>query len=191
MKASPCVNTSFQAGSLNRYDSVRQRQMVRLRKRSDWFLSPTLRGGASPGVMTDRDCPSLSDYRTHPVELQSLITEPSANPPSYLASDVPHVCIIDSDTVYSETGPAQQLDEGYSSRSAVTEYSTSLFPTPTENNLSSPSVSPVANSRPDASVESSPASAKHLLQSDMHYFLVDRFYGGSTLSDKAENGDEC
>jgi len=189
MQASPCVSTSFEAGSLNRYDSIRQRQMVRLRKRSDWFLSPTLGGeGASPGVMTDSQCPMLSHYRTHPVELRSLLTtESSTNPPSYFASDVPHVCINDSEIADLESCPTQQPDEGYSSRSAVAENSTSVFPTPAENNLSSPA----ANSRLNASSESSPASAKHLMQSDTHYFLVDRFYGGSTVSDKAENGDSC
>ena len=191
MQASPYISTSFEAGSLNRYDSVRQRQMVRLRKRSDWFLSPTLGAGASPGAMTDSRCPSLSDSRTHPMELQSFTTESSANPPSCSASDVPHVCVNDSDIVDSESGRAQQLDEGYSSRSAVAENSTSLFPTPTENNLSSPAMSAAVNSRPSTSLENSPSSAKHLLQSDTHYFLVDRFYGGSTVSDKAENGDAC
>jgi len=167
---------------------------VRLRKRSDWFLSPTLGDGASPGVMTDSQCPSLSRHRrTHPVEFRSsLTTESGSNAPSYSASDVPHVCINDSDVADLECGPAQHPDEGYCSRSAVAENSTSLFPASTENNLYSPAVSTVASARPSASSESSPpASAKHLLQSDTHYFLVDRFYGGSTLIDKAENGDSC
>lgn len=191
MQASPCVSSSFEAGSLNRYDSVRQRQIVRLRKRSDWFMSPTPGDGTSPGVMTSSQCPSLTDRRT-PVELRSsFTTESSANPPSYSASDVPHVCINDSDMVFSETGPTRQLDEGYSSRSAVAENSPSFFPTSAENNMSSPATLTAANSRPNASLEGSPASAKHLLQSHTHYFLVDRFYGDSAVSDKAKNGDAC
>jgi len=180
--------------------------MVRLRKRSDWFLSPTLGDGASVSLMQDSQCRSSGDYDAHAVELQSssLIVESSANLPSYsdlppsysdlrASSNVPHVCINDSDILGSDTSPARQhhTDEGYSSRSAVGENSMSLVPTPMENSLSSPTTSTAANSRPIMSLESSPASAKHLLQSDTHYFLVDRFYSGSSVGKKAENGDAC
>lgn len=181
MLASPSVTTSFEAGSLNRFDSVRRRQMVRLRKRSDWFLSPPLGNGASTSLMQDSQCRSSGDSTTHPAES----TDPGA------ASDLPQLCINDSDVVDAESSPTRQrhIDEGYSSRSAVGENSVSLFPSPLENSPSS-STTP-ANPRPNLSSESSPASTKHLLQSDTHYFLVDRFYGGSMVSEKAENGDAC
>lgn len=170
---------------------------MRLRKRSDWFLSPTFGDGASENLTQDTDsqCRSLSDYKA--VQSSSLITESSANLPLYsdlfAASGVPQVCINDSDVLDSESSPARQhhIDEGYSSRLAVGENSVSLFPSPVENSLSSPTASTAANSRPNLSSESSPASAKHLLESDTHYFLVDRFYGGSTVGEKAENGDAC
>jgi len=172
--------------------------MVRLRKRSDWFLNPTLDSGASPSVMHDSYSPLLhvSDYETRPIHAQSpsLLAKFNADPPSYSSlCNMPHVCVNDLDVVDLDTGATRQhhADEGYSSRSAVTENSTSLFPTPTENSFSSPATSTVANSRPNASSESSLASAKHLLQSDTHYFLVDRFYGGSSVTKKAENGDTC
>jgi len=172
---------------------------VRLRKRSDWFLSPTLGDEALAILMQDSQCRSLDDCEGRPAEVpsSSLITESSANLPCYsdpwTASDVPQVCVNDSDVLDSETSPARQhpVDEGYSSRSAVGENSMSLFPAPTDNSSSSPTTSTAANSRPNLSSESSPASGKHLLQSDTHYFLVDRFYGGSVVSDKAENGDAC
>ena len=180
--------------------------MVRLRKRSDWFLSPSLGDGVSPSVLQDSQCRSLTDHDVRPQDIQSssLITESSANLPSYsdlppsysdlqAASNVPQLCINDSDILGSETSPARQqgIDEGYSSRSAVGENSTSLAPTPVENSLSSPTASTAANSRPNLSLESSPSSAKHLLQSDTHYFLVDRFYSGGAVGKKAENGDAC
>ena len=171
--------------------------MVRLRKRSDWFLSPTLGGGeASASLTHDSQSRSLSDQQAHPVEV-SMTTESSANPPSYsdccAASDLPQLCVNDSDVVDSDTSPARQhhTDEGYSSRSAVGENSVSPFPAAAGNSRSSPTTSTAVNTRPDLSSESSPASAKHLLQSDTHYFLVDRFYGGSTVGEKAENGDAC
>jgi len=186
--------------------------MVRLRKRSDWFLSPTLGGdGASPSLLQDSQCRSLADYdaRHSPIDVQSspLLVESSANLPSYSDlppsysdiqsfSVVPQLCINDSDILGSvSTSPSRQhhIDEGYSSRSAVGENSMSLVPTPVENSLSSPSptTSTAANSRPNLSLESSPTSAKHLMQSDTHYFLVDRFYssGAATGRRKAENGD--
>jgi len=177
--------------------------MVRLRKRSDWFLNPTLDDAPSTSLMQDSQCRSLADYDAYPVDVQSssYITESSANlpshsdlPPSYsdlwAASNVPEVCINDSDILCLETSPARQhhIDEGYSSRSAVGENSMSLVPSPVENSRSSPTA---ANSRPSLSLESSPPSAKHLLQSDTHYFLVDRFYGSSAVRKKAENGDAC
>jgi len=150
--------------------------MVHLRKRSDWFLSPTLGGGgggtASTGLMQVSQSRSLGD---HEGQSPSLIAEFSANPLSHFdsqpASDLPQLCINDSDV--SDSG----------ARLAVGENSESQCPA---NSLSSPSTSMAANFRPSLSSESSPASTKHLLQSDTHYFLVDRFYGSS---DKAENGD--
>jgi len=194
--ASQSVSASFESASLNRFDSVRRRQMVRLRKRSDWFLSPTLSGGASAGVMHDSQSRSLSDQQAHPVEV-SLTAESSANPPSYseccAASELPQLCVNDSDVMDSDTSPVRQhhTDEGYSSRSAGGENSVSPFPAAAENSRSSPTTSAAPNTWPILSSESSPASAKHLLQSDTHYFLVDRFYGGSTVGEKAENGDAC
>ena len=193
MVPSPCVSTSFESGSLNRFDSVRRRQMVRLRKRSDWFLSPTFGDGAAASLIVDSQYRSLGDYKTHPVEVQSmsLMTDSRANPPSYSASDVPHVCVNESDMLDSQTVSTQQqhIDEGYSSRLAIGENSiVSLLPSSVENSLSSPATSVALNSRPNLSSENSLVSQKHLLQSETHYFLVDRFYGSS---EKSENGDAC
>jgi len=191
--ASPCVSSSFESRSLNRFDSIRRRQMVRLRKRSDWFLSQALGDGACTNPEQDAQCRLSSCDEAHPVEAHSSsITESSANPPSYFVSDVPQLCVNDSDVVDSETSLARQhpVDEGYSSRLVVAENSTSLFPTVADNSLSSPTVSTKMNSQLNASSESSPSSTEHLLQSDTQYFLVDRFYGGGgTVGTKAENGD--
>ena len=41
VSTSQCAAASYVCASLNRVDSVRRRQLTRMRKRSDWFLSPS------------------------------------------------------------------------------------------------------------------------------------------------------
>jgi len=181
IQTSPCVSTSFESGSLSRFDSVRRRQMVRLRKRSDWFLSPALDDGASASLVQDSE--SRSVCKTHLVDRPS-IAESAADLP---ICSVPLLCINDLDVADAETSSLHAAVEGYG---FAAENSTAVFPA--DSSLSS-TTSAAANCQQNVSppLESSPASTKHLLQSDTHYFLVDRLYGGNPVGKKAENGDAC
>ena len=177
----PCTSGNYASTSLNRVESVRHRQLSRMRKRSAWFLSPSSKNG---NIDSDQNnvCDTFKEPSLTPLP-QLCINDIAAYESDLLEKEI--LCVND-DLSTSLTGhsplSAASVDFSPSIPSRCSNASADVVRRKTIESYATGlhGVRPAVMSAVDYASSTS-SLGDPSLQLEAHYFVVDHFYGNKSV----------